>query len=187
MNMGAYLHIQPRMQRSMEVGLVGTGGGGVPGRLWKGRLWGGLCSHAGSRPACMAPRLVMGPPRVPASNSLHWWIALQRICPLQATGREVPIRIKYSGRQTMASTATGFGEVHAQEQVRGPESREGAGAEGWMSGCVWRVGLWLAAAEKSVCWVSPPCRCLVVIPFLSSFPPLPLQADLINKALDVNF
>lgn len=39
------------------------------------------------------------------------------LAPTQATGREVQLRIKYSGRPTMASTATGFGEVHAQEQV----------------------------------------------------------------------
>lgn len=37
---------------------------------------------------------------------------------LQAMGRDVPRSIKYSGRPSMASTATGFGEVHAQEQVR---------------------------------------------------------------------
>ncbi|KAL4441839.1 hypothetical protein ABPG77_003755 [Micractinium sp. CCAP 211/92] len=52
MNMGAYLHVQPRLQRCME-----------------------------------------------------------------ALGREVPLRVKYSGRPSMASTATGFGEVHAQEQA----------------------------------------------------------------------
>ncbi|PRW57990.1 2-oxoglutarate mitochondrial-like isoform B [Chlorella sorokiniana] len=52
MNMGAYLHVQPRLQRCME-----------------------------------------------------------------ATDREVQLRVKYSGRPTMASTATGFGEVHAQEQA----------------------------------------------------------------------
>ncbi|KAI3434698.1 hypothetical protein D9Q98_002760 [Chlorella vulgaris] len=52
MNMGAYLHVQPRLQRSME-----------------------------------------------------------------AMGRDVPRSIKYSGRPSMASTATGFGEVHAQEQA----------------------------------------------------------------------
>jgi 2-oxoglutarate dehydrogenase complex dehydrogenase (E1) component-like enzyme len=33
--------------------------------------------------------------------------------------------IKYSGRPAMASTATGFGEVHAQEQV--------GGMAGWMA------------------------------------------------------
>jgi 2-oxoglutarate dehydrogenase E1 component len=53
MNMGAYLHVQPRLQRCMEA--VG--------------------------------------------------------------GRDVPLRIPYSGRPTMAATATGFGEVHAQEQA----------------------------------------------------------------------
>lgn len=51
MNMGAYLHIQPRLMRCME-----------------------------------------------------------------AVGRELPGRIPYAGRPTMAATATGFGEVHAQEQ-----------------------------------------------------------------------
>ena len=52
MNMGAYLHVQPRIQKCME-----------------------------------------------------------------AEGKEVPLRIKYSGRPTMASTATGYGEVHANEQA----------------------------------------------------------------------
>lgn len=52
MNMGAYLHVQPRLQKCME-----------------------------------------------------------------AVGREqVPLKIKYSGRPSMAATATGYGEVHAQEQ-----------------------------------------------------------------------
>lgn len=52
MNMGAYLHVQPRLQRCME-----------------------------------------------------------------AVGRpDVPMRIGYSGRPSMAATATGFGEVHAHEQ-----------------------------------------------------------------------
>lgn len=36
---------------------------------------------------------------------------------LQATGRDVPVRVKYAGRPSMAATATGFGEVHAQEQA----------------------------------------------------------------------
>ena len=31
-------------------------------------------------------------------------------------GRAVPLRIEYSGRPPMASTATGFGDVHAREQ-----------------------------------------------------------------------
>jgi 2-oxoglutarate dehydrogenase E1 component len=36
---------------------------------------------------------------------------------MQAVGRsEVPLRIPYAGRPSMASTATGFGEVHAKEQ-----------------------------------------------------------------------
>ena len=52
MNMGAYLHVQPRLQKCME-----------------------------------------------------------------AEGQEVPLRIKYAGRKTMASTATGYGEVHAAEQA----------------------------------------------------------------------
>ena len=36
---------------------------------------------------------------------------------LEAESKEVPLRIKYSGRPTMASTATGYGEVHAHEQA----------------------------------------------------------------------
>ena len=36
---------------------------------------------------------------------------------LQGVGRTPPMRIKYAGRKTMASTATGFGSVHAQEQA----------------------------------------------------------------------
>lgn len=35
---------------------------------------------------------------------------------LEAVGRNVPLRIEYSGRPPMASTATGFGDVHAREQ-----------------------------------------------------------------------
>ena len=47
---------------------------------------------------------------------LHVQPRLQRC--IEAVGREeVPIRIKYSGRPSMAATATGFGEVHAQEQA----------------------------------------------------------------------
>lgn len=45
---------------------------------------------------------------------LHIQPRLQRC--MEAVGREVPLRIKYSGRVPMASTATGYGEVHAQEQ-----------------------------------------------------------------------
>lgn len=52
MNMGAYLHVQPRLQRCME-----------------------------------------------------------------AVGMDVPLRISYAGRPTMASTATGYGEAHAHEQA----------------------------------------------------------------------
>ena len=47
-----------------------------------------------------APPPLFSPPRPPA----------------QAVGRDVPLRIPYCGRPAMASTATGFGEVHAQEQ-----------------------------------------------------------------------
>ncbi|KAL6785511.1 OGD1 [Auxenochlorella protothecoides x Auxenochlorella symbiontica] len=36
---------------------------------------------------------------------------------IQGVGGTPPMRIKYSGRKTMASTATGFGSVHAQEQA----------------------------------------------------------------------
>lgn len=36
---------------------------------------------------------------------------------LAAVGKPVPLRIDYAGRPAMASTATGFGEVHAQEQA----------------------------------------------------------------------
>lgn len=42
--------------------------------------------------------------------------------------------IKYSGRPAMASTATGFGEVHAQEQV-GREWGEGGRGGGECSIC----------------------------------------------------
>lgn len=36
---------------------------------------------------------------------------------MQAVGRsDVPLRVPYAGRPAMASTATGFGEVHAKEQ-----------------------------------------------------------------------
>lgn len=52
MNMGAYLHVQPRIQKCME-----------------------------------------------------------------EEGRDLPLRIKYCGRPTMAATATGFGQVHAMEQA----------------------------------------------------------------------
>lgn len=45
---------------------------------------------------------------------LHVQPRLQRC--LEAVGREVPLRIKYAGRPAMASTATGYGEVHAHEQ-----------------------------------------------------------------------
>jgi 2-oxoglutarate dehydrogenase E1 component len=45
---------------------------------------------------------------------LHVQPRLQKC--LEAEGKEVPLRIKYSGRPTMASTATGYGEVHAHEQ-----------------------------------------------------------------------
>jgi len=46
---------------------------------------------------------------------LHVQPRLQRC--MEAVGRSnVPIRINYSGRPSMASTATGYGEVHAQEQ-----------------------------------------------------------------------
>ena len=47
---------------------------------------------------------------------LHVQPRLQRC--MEAVGRSVPLRIPYSGRPSMASTATGFGEVHAAEQVR---------------------------------------------------------------------
>jgi hypothetical protein len=93
------------------------------------------------------------------------------VSPVQATGREVPIRIKYSGRQTMASTATGFGEVHAQEQVRGRERRGGrVQAEGWMPMCVWRAGLWLALAETSVLVLLPLAALFSFPSFLHSHP-----------------
>jgi 2-oxoglutarate dehydrogenase E1 component len=36
---------------------------------------------------------------------------------MEAVGREVPVRVPFSGRAPAASTATGFGEVHAQEQA----------------------------------------------------------------------
>lgn len=37
---------------------------------------------------------------------------------LRAEGRPSDGRINYAGRPPSASTATGFGEVHAQEQAR---------------------------------------------------------------------
>ena len=39
---------------------------------------------------------------------------------MRTEGRHLPDHIPYAGRGPSASTATGFGSVHAQEQVRAP-------------------------------------------------------------------
>ncbi|KAK9823376.1 hypothetical protein WJX72_002327 [[Myrmecia] bisecta] len=49
--------------------------------------------------------------------------AYTHVCPrletcMRAEGREVPEHIPYGGRRPSAATATGFGDVHAQEQAR---------------------------------------------------------------------
>jgi len=46
---------------------------------------------------------------------LHVQPRIQRC--IEAESGNVPVRIKYAGRPTMAATATGFGQVHAAEQA----------------------------------------------------------------------
>lgn len=112
MNMGAYLHVQPRLQRCMEVRWVAD--------LWID--WVPECAgfeYETITPAHVRCRLVAhssSPACSCAGAGGAQHVASPTTLP-QATDREVGLRIKYSGRPTMASTATGFGEVHAQEQV----------------------------------------------------------------------
>ena len=126
MNMGAYLHVQPRLQRSMEVSRRGCRRDrvGVAEVLWVGSPLIGVSSSecAGLHRSW---RVHAPPTRAAAAAAAFWTCVAAALTAAraalrlpQATGREVPLRIKYSGRPSMASTATGFGEVHAQEQVR---------------------------------------------------------------------
>lgn len=114
MNMGAYLHVQPRLQRCMEVRRCRRRVCPCWRPCWRCSLlavqWAAMSTGLGCvTKHCSMPRALKAAASPSDRPSL----------PLQALDREVPLRIKYSGRPSMASTATGFGEVHAQEQVGG--------------------------------------------------------------------
>ncbi len=49
--------------------------------------------------------------------------AYSHVCPrletcMRGEGRDIPEHIAYAGRRPSAATATGFGDVHAQEQAK---------------------------------------------------------------------
>jgi len=88
MNMGAFFHVQPRFISSMR----------AEGRLSSGGASGGSGGGGGG---------------VGGGGGAGAGVAGGEEAALAAEGR-----IKYAGRAAAASTATGFGEVHAQEQAR---------------------------------------------------------------------
>jgi 2-oxoglutarate dehydrogenase E1 component len=47
---------------------------------------------------------------------MHVWPRLETC--LRAEGHQLPPHIPYAGRVTSASTATGYGDIHAQEQAK---------------------------------------------------------------------
>ena len=128
--MGAYLHVQPRFQRCMEVRGAArpwTGSQLLRQAAWQAAGRDSREMHVAGMVPCPrlhAPRPAVLPAPASCPSRLLTLLSRPPTLPLpllphlpQAMGREVPMAVKYSGRPSMASTATGFGEVHAQEQV----------------------------------------------------------------------